>query len=953
MSVSSKKLLAGTGVSEPAPTDEYWNDVQLLMNGDKGSDGDDNTTFTGAAIVGSPVAANVNPYGAHYFDFVTGELDVIETASELTFGTGDFTIEFWVYFDLLTGNRFILDWRSVAGAATGKASLYTGNTTLYWYDGSVNVVGATVATAQWYHVAVARSGTTTRLFLNGAQVDSATDSTNYGSPADNLHIGQLNGTFDFDGRLSNLRIVKGAALYTGSFIPPTETLTDVTGTSLLTFVNGAIVDYSSEAHDITSPTGTISAHPGGPLNKPYDANAGSIVNPNDTTGATNYIHYPTAQTGMGTNFTIEFWYYPYTVSTSWSQNGIGNLLDADSLSGYTTEDWWMVTQTNADLAFWSSGSGSPVTIKTWSSVLKIDRWHHVMITGDGTNVEMFVNGVSQGTGSFTYGTGTGTRDLHIGYQTNANARYFRGLMSDVRLSDTVRETADFTPPAAPLTSDGNTTELFQFNEAACGDVTGKAVVTGAGDAQMDTAIFKYGTGALTFDGTGDELVIENNGQLNLSLTGTWTIELWARPTNVNGTLQSIVVTSSSSALNVQQHSTNRLRWKVNGAPSADITGPILSNNTWYHIAFVMDSGVAELFVDGVSYGTKASPTSFTSSGDWVAGSNGSGASPWSGNIDDLRVTNGVARYTANFTPPARAAETQQTPPDTGDRVVDISPAFGGQTSWNFDVDGDLDIGTHSATEYTITPQRSFFVDAKLWGGGGAGGWYYLSSAPASSYAPGGGGGAATGRLLLRKGTDYTLRIGEGGAALTGTSGPSASGATWVAGGVGSNFGPEGGGYSGILDGSTVVLMAGGGGGGADLSFGSYGGAGGGTTGQDAVSGQGGGGGTQSAGGAASSFNGATAGSYLTGGMGQNTQTNALSEGGGGGYYGGGGGNVGGGGGGSGHANSSYGDLSNTALYTGSGATPGKSTDTDRNSAGDAGTLGGAGTDGRIFLTLAS
>ena len=659
MSLASRKLIQAAA-NAGAPSDDYWNSVQLLLNGDKGADGDNNTTFTGATITGSPDAANVNPYGAHYFDFTGGELDVLETGTEFTFGTGDFTVELWVNFDALSGLAVILDWRSAAGGSAGRGSLYTNGTSLIWLNGTVNVVSTTATTGQWYHVAVSRSGSTTKLFLDGVESGSATDSTNYIAPADNLHIGGLNGTYNINAKMSNLRIVKGTALYTAAFTPPTKTLTDVTGTSLLTFVNGAIVDYSSEAHDITTAAGAVRAYPGGPLNKPYDENAGSIVYPNDTSGSANYVDYSGAQTGMGTTFTIEFWYYPYTVNTTYADGSIACLLDAEASAGSSTADYWSVFQSSDDLRFYSGGGGGVTVEGSWLNVLKDLSWHHIMITGDGTNVELFVNGVSQGTSAFTYGTGTGTRKLRVGREDSAFSRYVRGLISDVRLSDTVRETADFTPPTAPLTSDANTTELLQFNEAACGDLTGRAIVTEAGDAQMDTGIFKYGAGSLLFDGTGDYLAYDDS-----SLTvgdGDFTAEGWvywssiAANDSVIFDARDVNLSSTGWVLNIR--STNKVIRFFTGSVGYDgVTATTV--NTWHHVAVTREGTTLRIFLDGNLDATHTVTNNFTD-GQVKIGQGVYSSSDWNGHMDDLRITKDVARYTANFTPPTRAAETQQT-----------------------------------------------------------------------------------------------------------------------------------------------------------------------------------------------------------------------------------------------------------------------------------------------------
>ena len=95
---------------------------------------------------------------------------------------------------------------------------------------SATGVGMTVG--QWTHVAAVRSGSTMTLYVNGTSVGSTTNSSNL---TDTLfRIGSAGYTGDyFTGYISNVRVVKGTAVYTGSFTPSTTPLTAVSGTSLL------------------------------------------------------------------------------------------------------------------------------------------------------------------------------------------------------------------------------------------------------------------------------------------------------------------------------------------------------------------------------------------------------------------------------------------------------------------------------------------------------------------------------------------------------------------------------------------------------------------------------------------------------------------------------------------------------------------------------------------------
>lgn len=288
-------------------------------------------------------------------------------------------------------------------------------------------------------------------------------------------------------------------------------------------------------------------------------------------------------------------------------------------------------------------------------------------------------------------------------------------------------------------------------------------------------------------------------------------------------------------------------------------------------------------------------------------------------------------------------------------LLEINPSLNGETVW--DGSAPLEFSAHG--EYTITPLTDTTVTVKMWGAGGAAGFDRLQDILSTNFVGGGGGGGySTATIILRNGSSYIFRIGEGGIRTYDTSD---NGATYEAGGVNTGTpygGSQGGGYSGIFKTSVTqgnaFLIAGGGGGGADSSFMATPFAGGGSSGQGSADEQSGGGGTQVSGGTASIYNNATAGSALLGGEGQDFR--GSLGGGGGGYYGGGGGNVGGGGGGSGFVGADA-DISSGSTTTGSGASPANTADSDRGDAGEGGTTAissngqFAGTDGKIILTL--
>jgi hypothetical protein len=154
------------------------------------------------------------------------------------FGTGDFTVETYVRFTSITAVQAIIT--NYLNSTTGWV-LEATSTGWLFYNGDALLASyvSTPVIDTWYHIAVARSGTSLKMFLNGAQVASVVNSTNITGSTNVLSIGALlNTLYGVFGYVSNLRIVKGTAVYTSAFTPPTTPLTAITNTSLLALFNG-------------------------------------------------------------------------------------------------------------------------------------------------------------------------------------------------------------------------------------------------------------------------------------------------------------------------------------------------------------------------------------------------------------------------------------------------------------------------------------------------------------------------------------------------------------------------------------------------------------------------------------------------------------------------------------------------------------------------------------------
>lgn len=195
------------------------------------------------------------------------------------------------------------------------------------------------------------------------------------------------------------------------------------------------------------------------------------------------------------------------------------------------------------------------------------------------------------------------------------------------------------------------------------DQTGKTW-TGYGNAQIDTAQSKFGGASLLLDGSGDYLSAADSDDFNFA-AGDFTVEGWFREA-VPGAIRQIIgqhTTESkynSSFLVMSDNSVITLNVFVGSTNHIISAAGTHALNTWHHFAAVRDGGTLRLFLNGTSVGTTSISGAVNNSTRpvyvGVVGNNfgpDAGNYYFNGHIDELRITKGVARYTANFTPPTK------------------------------------------------------------------------------------------------------------------------------------------------------------------------------------------------------------------------------------------------------------------------------------------------------------
>lgn len=181
--------------------------------------------------------------------------------------TGDFTIEFFlktnplnasVYPIILTGNY---NFNTSTNLAIYTNRHESPNSIIIFQGGSWFVGTINVNNNAWHHVAVVRNGTGSnniRLYIDGQSNGVFTTNNTINYNIGGLYISKNEPSIEtdankFQGYLSNLRIVKGTAVYTSNFTPPTTALTSISGTSLLLFNNPSnlFVDGSPNNYTVT------------------------------------------------------------------------------------------------------------------------------------------------------------------------------------------------------------------------------------------------------------------------------------------------------------------------------------------------------------------------------------------------------------------------------------------------------------------------------------------------------------------------------------------------------------------------------------------------------------------------------------------------------------------------------------------------------------------------------
>ena len=380
-------------------------------------------------------------------------------------------------------------------------------------------------------------------------------------------------------------------------------------------------------------------------------------------GSGDYLDTATnASVAFGTNnFTIEFWTYINQHKT------YIELLDARPNTDISSPEPVLYTDGSGILYYYVNGGNRIIS----SSSIPSNAWIHIALTKQGTSTRLFVNGVQTGStysDSVNY-THTSYRigSARNGSSSDATNYSLNGYISNLRVTKGLAiYTSNFTPPTSPvtLTSNGGATPstaptsgqvslLCDFTNAGIFDNTKKNNLVTVGNAQISTSVVKFGTGSMYFDGTGDYLTLPASSNFAFG-TGDFTVEFWMYPTantpwlTLCGTQPAAITDSRGWNIAITNGSPQISFWS-----SAQFIPAAITLNQWNYVSVTRSGTTLRMFINGTIANSTTNSQNFTFNQLGV-GCTGVGIQPYNGYIDDLRITKGVARYTANFTPPARA-----------------------------------------------------------------------------------------------------------------------------------------------------------------------------------------------------------------------------------------------------------------------------------------------------------
>ena len=617
-----------------------------LQVGTRGVNNGTNSTFADSSSsthtitpTGDVYQTAITPYKGNdtvglnsiYFDG-SDHLALPASHADWNLGTGDFTLECWFKHNASTAaDTQFISWQGGGGNFGWESQGATRTMTPYYYHGGypagTSGVGGNIDKnkAEWHHGVWTRHSGTLKFYLDGRELQSGAYTTDIssGTPL----IGKYSGGQNYTGHMSNIRIVKGTAVYTGEFTPSTAPLTAISGTVFL--LNGVnFTDSSSTGHAITvgGDPKIKTDHPFTILNRWQPSYGGSAYF--DGTG--DYLTSASSSDyaiGSGDDWTVELWFYA-TAHTSGLYHSHTSALPSSN------QGHGLGISNASKLLLYQNGSNQTVD----SPTVILNQWNHVAITRASGSKKVFLNGALVKTISETEAY-TGTYMTVGGYYSTSFL--MNGYIADFNyIKGTAKYTSAFTPPTSLVSNHSNTKLKLNFAQAGIFDFSQKNSMALTGNVQESTTQTKYSTTNMKFDGSGDYILIDD--PIFAVGKGDFQVQFWAYQldTSDRGYFHCGTNPTGSSTNGFALASSGGAVWSYH---TGYTQGGSVSANTWNHLVYVRRNGRQQCFVNGTRVIDRASTEDYTGT-KMLIGGYYSSSNLFNGYIEDFQFIKGHTTY---------------------------------------------------------------------------------------------------------------------------------------------------------------------------------------------------------------------------------------------------------------------------------------------------------------------
>ena len=444
------------------------------------------TAGANATTLSAPSTAPAATAYSVYFDG-TGDYLTVPTTTSLSFGTGDFTIELWVY-RLSAAASSLIDARA-AVTATPWAVYVDATNFPYWYDGTTYTSTIAITLNTWNHIAITRASGLLKIFVNGVQGFSSTIITNYDRIAGAFIGASPGATSLYTGHMSNIRVVKGQAVYTSDFTPSTSPLTTTSqgvtasNVSLLICQNNTFIDNSTNNFTLT-PFGNVTPS----YVSPFSGQT-SITKTITTNGRT--LDFPITIGDFISGAGINQLAGALTIGSTATPRTLTHTTNTLDLNNFTFTAG-LLSSNNSNVRSINFGSTGQITLISAATGTFIDYTTATNFTYSGTPRILSNTSGSGVTRTFNFGgtagaTPSNTFDVNVGQAvTNGASVFFNGSTDVVRNLTTASasldfSTGDFTVEAWIYKTASSQGAILQLVNVTSGSNSGLSFQTTAGN----------------------------------------------------------------------------------------------------------------------------------------------------------------------------------------------------------------------------------------------------------------------------------------------------------------------------------------------------------------------------------------------------------------------------------------------------------------------------------------